>query len=78
MTTGMADCSEYKELIQLVIDGEASGREESYLRKHLNMCLKCLDSYEIDKELKEILKLKLQQKEVPIGLAETIRSKLVQ
>ena len=78
MNTGMADCSEYRELIQLVIDNEASSLEESYLRKHLKLCIKCLDSYKIDEELKEILKLKLEQKAVPSGLADSIRSKLVQ
>ena len=78
MNTGIADCSEYKELIQLVIDNEASSQEESYLRRHLKLCLKCLESYEIDVELKEILRLKLEKKEVPSGLAETIRSKLIQ
>ncbi|MFY0654181.1 MAG: zf-HC2 domain-containing protein [Cyclobacteriaceae bacterium] len=73
----MADCSEYKELIQLVIDDEATKKEEAYLRRHLKMCLQCLDQYKIDQELKEVLRLKLQKLEVPEGLAETIRGKLV-
>lgn len=74
----MADCSEYKELIQLVIDDEATKKEESYLRTHLKICLKCLDQYKIDKELKEIMKLKLEKKAVPEGLAAMIRGKLFQ
>ncbi|MEQ6121102.1 hypothetical protein [Reichenbachiella sp. MALMAid0571] len=73
----MADCSAYKELIQLVIDNESSSKEETYLRKHMKMCLKCLSQYEIDKELKEVLKLKLEKKQVPAGLSETIRNKLI-
>lgn len=78
MSTGMADCSVYKELIQLVLDNESSSKEEAYLRMHLKMCLKCLSRYEIDKELKEVLKLKLEKKQLPIGLSETIRNKLIQ
>tara|TARA_R110000868_G_scaffold306848_1_gene568276 strand:+ start:585 stop:821 length:237 start_codon:yes stop_codon:yes gene_type:complete len=78
MSAGMADCSAYKELIQLVLDNESSTKEEAYLRMHLKMCLKCLSQYEIDKELKEVLKLKLEKKQVPVGLSETIRSKLIQ
>ncbi|MEQ9289029.1 MAG: zf-HC2 domain-containing protein [Cyclobacteriaceae bacterium] len=78
MSAGMADCSEYRDLVQLVIDGEASSQEETYLRRHLKMCLKCLDRYNIDSEIKQMLKLKLAKMEVPAGLAETIRSKLVQ
>lgn len=78
MSTGMADCSEYRDLVQLVIDGEASPQEVTYLRRHLKMCLKCLDRYNIDNEIKQMLKLKLAKIEVPAGLAETIRSKLIQ
>jgi len=78
MSTGMADCSAYKGLIQLVIDNESTTTEEAYLRTHLKMCLQCLSQYEIDKELKEVLKLKLEKKQVPVGLSESIRSKLIQ
>ncbi len=77
MNTGLADCSEYCHLIQLVLDNEASKKEEAYLRRHLKICLKCLSKYEIDKELKEVLRLKLENKRVPEGLADSIRSKLI-
>ena len=78
LRTEMADCSEYKELIQLVIDDEATDKEEAYLRDHLKICLKCLDQYQINEELKKIIRLKLEKKAVPDGLAETIRHKLFQ
>ena len=72
----MAKCTEYIDLIQLVIDGEAQRSEEVYLKRHLNICLKCLEKYNLDQELKKVLQLKLASKEVPIGLAESIRSKI--
>ncbi|MEO9806340.1 MAG: hypothetical protein ABJF04_23975 [Reichenbachiella sp.] len=76
LRTGMAKCTEYIDLIQLVIDGEAQRSQEVYLKRHLNICLKCLEKYNLDQELKKVLQLKLASKEVPIGLAESIRSKI--
>ncbi len=73
---GIADCSDYGRLIQLVVDNEASKIEEGYLRKHLNSCMKCLDVFEIDKELKKVIKLRLENISVPSDLAETIKNKI--
>lgn len=74
--TGMANCQEYLELIELVIDGEATRSQEVYLKRHMKMCLKCLERYNLDRELKKVLQLKLASKEVPEGLAESIRIKI--
>ena len=77
VSTGRANCSEYKELVELVLDGEASSTEETYLKRHLNHCLKCLDSYNVDREIRELIKLKMAKQQVPSDLAETIRQKLI-
>lgn len=73
---GMAKCSDYLELIHNVIDNESSISEEVYLRRHLKMCLKCLDQLNLEKELKEALQLKLENKEVPAGLADSILERI--
>jgi anti-sigma factor (TIGR02949 family) len=76
MRTGLADCGAYKELIDTVIDNEATEQQEAYLRSHFEKCVCCLNQYNVDKELKELLCLKLHHKEVPEGLVESIRGKL--
>jgi len=73
---GMSDCSEYAKLIQLVVDNEATKSEEAYLRKHLENCIRCLELFEVDTALKEALKLRLENKEVPTGLAQAIKDKI--
>ena len=78
MSVGMAKCTDYGKLIQLVVDNEASKTEEKYLSKHLKICIKCLNIFEVDKELKKALKLRLENKKVPSGLAETIKNKITQ
>ncbi|WP_420582179.1 zf-HC2 domain-containing protein [Reichenbachiella sp.] len=74
--TGMAKCTEYVDLVQLVLDGEASRSQEVYLKRHLKMCLKCLEHYKLDQEIKKLVQLKIASKEVPEGLADTIRTKI--
>ncbi|MEP3388269.1 MAG: zf-HC2 domain-containing protein [Reichenbachiella sp.] len=72
----MAKCTEYVDLVQLVLDGEASRSQEVYLKRHLKMCLKCLEHYKLDQEIRKLVQLKLASKEVPEGLADTIRTKI--
>lgn len=74
--TGMANCTDYLELIQDLVDNESTRKEEVYLRRHLKMCLKCLDKLNLDVELKKALKHKLQNQPVPVGLADSIRKKI--
>ncbi|MFY0625203.1 MAG: hypothetical protein JXR07_02830 [Reichenbachiella sp.] len=74
--TGMAKCTEYLEMIQNVVDNESSRKEEVYLRRHLKMCLKCLDKLNLDVELKKALQHKLKNQPVPAGLADSIRKKI--
>lgn len=74
--TGMAKCTEYVDLVQLVLDGEATRSQEVYLKRHLKMCLKCLEHYKLDQEIKKLVQLKIASKEVPEGLADTIRTKI--
>jgi len=73
----MANCAEYMEMIQNVVDNESSHEEEVYLRRHLKLCLKCLDHLNLDVELKKALRHKLQNEPVPEGLAESIRKKIL-
>lgn len=72
----MAKCKEYLDLVQLVLDGQASRSQEVYLKRHLNMCLKCLERFKLDQEIKKLVQLKLASKEVPDGLADAIKTKI--
>ena len=78
MSLGMAKCSDYCTLIQLVVDNEASKSEEKYLKEHLDICVKCLGLFDVDAELKKAIKLRMEHIEVPKDLAETIKNKINQ
>ncbi len=74
--TGRADCSEYFDLVQLVLDDESTSEQEAYLRRHMKRCLGCFEYVNLEKELKMVLKQKLERKPVPKGLADSIRENI--
>ncbi|MCV9387699.1 zf-HC2 domain-containing protein [Reichenbachiella ulvae] len=74
--TGMANCAEYMDLIHDVIDDQATPDQEVYLRRHLKMCLKCVDHLNLEQELKMAIKQKIVDRAVPSDLAESIRTKI--
>lgn len=69
------DC--IKNLYQ-VLDGEASKDQETYFKKHIKNCSHCFNLYEIDRSVKEVIKLKVENKAVPYHLVSSIKNKLSQ
>jgi mycothiol system anti-sigma-R factor len=69
----LQDCIE---LVNLILDNEASENEEKFIREHLGECSCCLKQFEIEKEFRTLIKSRMQQKEVPQGLIASIRSKI--
>lgn len=76
---GSIDCAEFKkclEILYLMLDNEASEDEEQYLNKHIENCMVCFEQYEVEKQIRELLKTKLAHQKVPSDLAQTIRNKV--
>ena len=68
----------YLAILRLILDNESTGEEEQYLMNHLDQCSCCLKEYEIETQVRELLKTKLKQKSVPSGLANLIKAKILQ
>lgn len=66
------------EILSMVLDGEATEEQKIYLNVHIDVCLSCLDDYNLEKEIKNLLQSKCSKVEVPVGLAEAIKSKLAE
>jgi anti-sigma factor (TIGR02949 family) len=78
-TEKQASCSEHERclnLLQLVLDGEASCTEKDYYMHHIEECMPCYRSYNIETEIRNILRSKLEKKNVPLDLVSSIRSKV--
>lgn len=73
-TTRCPETEKCLELIHLVLDSEASPEQEQYLLDHIDMCIQCLESYNIEKEIRHALRSKLEQITAPKDLVESIKN----
>ena len=72
------DFEKYLSSLRMILDNESSKEEEDYLMEHLDKCTCCLKEYELEKQVRELLKVKLKQISVPSGLANEIKAKILQ
>ena len=72
----ISECNECMHALHLLIDGEASGNQKEFLEKHIEECMPCYQSYNLDKNVKEVLKSKIEKKPVPSALIANIKDKL--
>jgi len=71
-------CKDCVTNLYAVLDGEATKDQEEYFKTHINECSPCFNRYEIDKSVKEVIKLKVENKQVPANLISSIKDKLQQ
>lgn len=75
------NCSNQKdcmEMLQLIVDGEASPEQkEHFLKHHLEECLPCYKNYHLEVEIRQLLKTKCTG-EAPADLIETIKARVAQ
>lgn len=74
--SGQNDCEKCLELLELIMDGEASPEEEKQFHEHINDCLPCYETYNLETSIKKLIQTKLEKKQVPDDLVATIRSKI--
>ncbi len=73
---GNSGCSEYLEILHLMLDNEATEEQEKYLSVHVDKCMSCLKLYEVEKEIRILIKTKITRQPVPHNLASEIRRKI--
>jgi mycothiol system anti-sigma-R factor len=64
------------EMLQLILDGEASPEQKEYFSSHMDRCMPCFKSYHVDNKIKELIKSKCCGGQVPTDLVEQIKSKI--
>jgi anti-sigma factor (TIGR02949 family) len=69
-------CKDCVSILYPVIDGEATEEEINYLNEHIHECSPCFKHYEIEKAVKEVVKHRIEKREVPANLLDCIKSKL--
>jgi anti-sigma factor (TIGR02949 family) len=74
-------CSESEEcnqLLQLILDGEATPEQEKKFYQHIDTCVYCLNGYELEKSIRKLIKTKIARQTVPTDLVDTIKLKIRQ
>lgn len=73
-------CSDFDKCLQilnLILDNEASEDEEIFFKSHIEKCMVCFAHYNVEKQIRQLLKTKLNHHKVPTALANDIRSKIL-
>ncbi len=64
------------EILNLVMDGEATAEQEEMFVKHIQTCMPYYEIYTLDRTIKEMLKTKCCSKDVPNDLLDAIKSRV--
>jgi len=64
------------EMLQLILDEEASHEQKEYFFSHMDRCMPCFKSYHVDNKIKELIKSKCCGGQVPSDFVEEIKMKI--
>lgn len=66
------------EMLQVILDGEASPEQKSYFKEHMDLCMPCFRGYELDMAIKQLVQTKCCGGNAPTDLVDQIRSQISQ
>ncbi len=69
-----ADCLK---MIQLILDGEATDQQLARVKANLDSCKPCIEMYQLEKEVKELLTKRMEKRCCPEQLVATIKSRIL-
>ena len=75
----MSECSEEQrclDVLELILDDEASPEEEEIYFGHVQKCWPCFQNYNLEKAIRELIKTKIEKRAVPLDLEQRIRSEI--
>ncbi len=64
------------EMLQLILDGEASAEQQAYFKSHMDKCAPCFKTYDLDITIKELLKTRCCGDSVLAGLVDQIKNQI--
>jgi mycothiol system anti-sigma-R factor len=66
------------EMLQVILDGEANHDQKEYFKAHMDHCMPCFKSYDLDMALKQLVQSKCCGGEAPPDLVEKIKIQISQ
>ncbi len=64
------------EMIQAVLDGSASKEEVEHFKQNMDECMPCIETYRLEKSVKEAMVAKVEKKCCPQSIIVDIRAKI--
>lgn len=64
------------EMLQVIIDGDATADQEKYFKQHMDECMPCYKSYQLDMTIRALIKTKCGGGAVPDDLVNRIKSQM--
>ena len=68
----MADCKQTLRELDAFLDDELSSKTREQIHSHLDGCVDCLQAFEFQAELKQVIRRKCSNDEMPPGLLAKI------
>lgn len=66
------------EMLQVILDGEATPEQKSYFKQHMDLCMPCFKGYELDMAIKQLVQSKCCGGDAPADLVNQIRAQISQ
>ena len=68
------DCEETLRELEAFLDKELTSDARVVIQRHLDGCLHCLQAYDFELELRQVIAIKCRETEPPPGLMEKIQN----
>ena len=66
------------EMLQVILDGEASPEQKNYFKQHMDLCMPCFKGYELDMAIKQLVQSKCCGGDAPADLVAQIKMQISQ
>lgn len=74
-----ASCPEEQKclhILEVILDDESTPDEERKYFEHIDKCWTCFQNYNLEKAIRELIKTKIEKKQVPEDLVQQIKLKI--
>ena len=66
------------EMLQLYLDGEVTVEQQTYFLTHMDHCMPCFKTYQVDIAIKKLLKDRCCGDAAPVDLVAQIKAQIIQ
>lgn len=70
------DFEKFYSILNLILDNEATPDQEKFFKVHVQNCMVCFSHYNIEKQLRELIKTKVNHRPISNDLASQIRDRI--